>query len=172
MSRSIRAPGPGKDYFNTWTNKHIPGLNIDELPSMSVMGAETAHWGIVKDSSGIVESPFEEGRDASTVNRQGTGLDRAAAAVETWLRGALAKRPSTPLRGNRARSSSDQFGASGSMGDLIELADTGSDDGRLNGDATNSFLDGTALGSSSRSEASGSVRGRLLSTRPKGAKSE
>ncbi|KAJ4300352.1 hypothetical protein N0V88_003025 [Collariella sp. IMI 366227] len=116
LNKNVRAPGPDKDYFNTWTSKHLPGLNIDSLPSMSVMGSESARFGFARrgaddDGGGaasvaIVESPFEDGRDAASAsNRQGTGLDKAAAAVETWLRGAF-------------------------MEDLIELADTGSEDGR------------------------------------------
>ncbi len=99
--------GPEKDYFNSWTKKHIPGLNIDSLPSMSVMGSESARFGFgiggEEAPPGIVESPFEEGRDAESTSRQGTGLDKAAAAIETWLRGAFAKRPGTPILGPRGR---------------------------------------------------------------------
>jgi hypothetical protein len=61
-------------------------------------------------------------------------LDRAAATVETWLRGALSKRPSTPMMGNSRSShqhhmASQLGGDAAGGGDLIELADT-SDDGR------------------------------------------
>lgn len=170
MGRSSRAPGPAKDYFNTWTKKHIPGLNID-APSMSIMGSETAQFGFGKDSSAIVESPFEDGRDASTSGQasgQGNGLDRAAAAVETWLRGALAKTASTP----RAVSGSRPLGGAGlggdGAGDLIELADTNSDDGRMGGDLLD--IGNMSFGTSSWSNgASGAVRGR---TAPKGGKDE
>lgn len=127
MGRNIRAPGPDTDSLNTWANKHFPGLNIDQLPSMSIMGSEIAQFGFKGGNASIVESSFEDGRrDATALNNHGTGLDRAAAAVETWLRGALAKRPVTPLL--RPRSKSAVNGDT----DLIELADTGSDDGRYN----------------------------------------
>ncbi|KAK3502650.1 hypothetical protein B0T13DRAFT_394751 [Neurospora crassa] len=127
--RNVRAPGPEKDYFNTWTNKHLPGLNIDSLPSMAVLGAETARLGFhgAEEHPTIVESPFEDGGDASRLNGQGsTGLDKAAAAVENWLRGAFVKRPlGTPSLGVPKRS---PLGAE--EGDLIELTDTNSDDDR------------------------------------------
>ncbi|KAK4039046.1 Arv1-like family-domain-containing protein [Parachaetomium inaequale] len=147
LGRHVRAPGPEKDYFNTWTNKHLPGLNIDSLPSMSVMGSEIARFGFNRPAENpssaagvaIVESPFEDGRDAAAASgqqqQQGTGLDKAAAAVETWLRGAFERArqgPLTPVLGPRGRS-----GGGGGMpevgGDLIELADAGSEDGRHEG---------------------------------------
>ncbi|OAQ71187.1 LysM domain-containing protein [Pochonia chlamydosporia 170] len=132
MSRTVRAPGPDKDYLNSWTRKHIPGLNIENLPSMSVMGSDTARFGFGQGTTGIAESPFELGRDASSVSRQGTGLDRAAAAVEHWLRGALAKRPSTPLLRGRPRPPG--MSADPDATDLIELADTASEDGKTSHD--------------------------------------
>jgi hypothetical protein len=124
LGRNVRSPGPEKDYFNSWAKTYFPGMNLDSLPSMSVMGSARANFGFESEpaSVGIVESPFEEGRDVTTNNRNGTGLDRAAAAVETWLRGAFARQPSTPILGSRNRQQD---------GDLIELADTNSDDGRL-----------------------------------------
>ncbi|KXX75445.1 LysM and putative peptidoglycan-binding domain-containing protein 2 [Madurella mycetomatis] len=133
LGRHVRAPGPERDYFNTWTSKHLPGLNIDFLPSMSIMGSESARFGFAKpdDSApaAIVESSFEEGRDATSANRQGSGLDKAASTIEAWLRGAFERAkqgPITPVLGPRRRS----FYASPPPGDLIELADTNSDDGR------------------------------------------
>ncbi|KAI6087951.1 carbohydrate-binding module family 50 protein [Hypoxylon rubiginosum] len=126
MSRSVKAPGPAKDYFNTWVNKRLPGFNIDSMPSMSVMGSETAHFGFnhtAEEAAGIVESPFEEGREATSLPRNGMGLEHAAASIETWLRGAWARRPSTPRLGSHRRPLEDL--------DLIELADTNSDDGRM-----------------------------------------
>lgn len=128
MSGNVRAPGPDGDYFNSWARKHLPGLNIEGLPSMSIMGSDVARFGFASESSGIVESPFEDGRDDKSVSRQGSGLDRAAAAVEGLLRGALAKRPSTQRIGSRARPTRLPIGESD--GDLIELADTGSEDGK------------------------------------------
>lgn len=170
MSKSVHAPGPAKDSLNSWVNKRLPGFNIDSLPSMSIMGSESAHFGFQKDEgSGIVESPFEEGRDASAANSRtggsggGGGLEQAAASVETWLRGAWAKRPGTPRIGShRLKTQQQQPEAS----DLIELADTNSDDGRLTGSARMSepgFLDQGLHGSSGRSDGMGSVRGRLMS---------
>ncbi|KAI1775204.1 carbohydrate-binding module family 50 protein [Hypoxylon cercidicola] len=126
MGRSVKAPGPAKDYFNTWVNKRLPGLGIDSMPSMSVMGSETAHFGFkntTEEAAGIVESPFEEGRDAASPSKNGMGLEHAAASIETWLRGAWARRPSTPRLGSHRRPPEDL--------DLIELADTNSDDGRV-----------------------------------------
>ena len=164
MGKNVRAPGPDKDVFNTWTSKHIPGLNIESMPSMAIMGSETAQFGFKSDSN-IIESSHEEGRDAVSPNRQGTGLDRAAAAVETWLRGALAKRPTTPLRGAQIRS--DPTGGD-NAGDLIELADTGSDDGRAIGDHPASLTDSLSLGASGRNGGnSSSIRSRTI---PSGSK--
>ncbi|KAI0405006.1 carbohydrate-binding module family 50 protein [Xylaria palmicola] len=126
MGKSVKAPGPATDSFNTWVNRRLPGFNIDSLPSMSVMGSETAHFGFSKtaeEATGIVESPFEDGRDAETQARNGMGLEHAAASIETWLRGAWAKRPGTPKLGSLRKPADDL--------DLIELADATSDDGRM-----------------------------------------
>lgn len=169
LSRNVRAPGPERDYFNTWTKKHLPALAIDDQPSMSVMGSESARFGFREnEEAGIVESPFEEGRDLESVARgkdSGTGLDKAAAAVETWLRGAFAKiPPGTPVLGPRGRG---QGGGGGvDMGDLIELTDTNSDDGRVGGSGLGDLLDSGLMGpgifgSSGRSEGpSEGLRGR------------
>ncbi|KAK3318479.1 hypothetical protein B0H66DRAFT_239493 [Apodospora peruviana] len=163
LGKTARAPGPEKDYLNSWTKKHLPGLNIDSLPSMSVMGAEIAKFGFgasADEQATIVESPFEDGRDTSSASQQGSGLDKAAAAIETWLRGAFAKHPGTPVLGPRGRSAAVE------EGDLIELADTNSDDGRGLPDGgflgESSLLGSAALGSSSRSagDGAGTVRGR------------
>ena len=136
MGRNIRAPGPDKDSLNAWANKHFPGLNIDQLPSMSIMDSEIAHFGFKAGNSSIAGSSFAEGRqDAAALNKQGTGLDRAAAAVETWLRGALAKRPTTPLMRPRSK------GAATMDTDLIELTDTGSDDGRFHHEPVGSLIE-------------------------------
>lgn len=169
--RNVRVPGPEKDYFNTWTNKHLPGLNIDSLPSMAVLGAETARLGFhgAEEHPTIVESPFEDGGDASRLNGQGsTGLDKAAAAVENWLRGAFVKRPlGTPSLGVPKRS---PLGAE--EGDLIELTDTNSDDDRggpvnptsnnLQDTGPSNFEVGTS-GRSATMGGSGMMRGRFPS---------
>ncbi|KAK1855802.1 LysM domain-containing protein [Colletotrichum chrysophilum] len=178
MGRNVRAPGPDKDYFNTWAKKHLPGIAIDEsLPSISVMGSETAHFGFRPgSSSGIVESSFDEGQDVAAASRQGSGLDRAAAAVETWLRGAFAKSPGTPTLGGRGRQLDDL--------DLIELTDANSDDGRLptpavggGGVTSTGLLEATpmSIGSTGRSDGGGTVRGRgstNSSSAAKGKKSD
>jgi len=177
MGRSVHAPGPEKDYFNSWTKKHLPGLNLDSLPSMSVMGAEMARFGFggsgtggaglgmntsnsyAVDGSmtppGIVVSPFADGGDVAALSRggegaassspgganTGTGLDKAAAAIETWLRGAWARKPLTPATGPRGASSCS---LEGEEGDLIELADANSDDVTGRGrDDTDNDDDGT-----------------------------
>lgn len=182
--KNARAPGPERDYFNSWAKKHLPSLNIEALPSMSVMGAESARFAIGEAgtpgrTSGIVESPFEEGRDVESLAKggtQGSGLDKAAAAVETWLRGAFAKiPPGTPVLGPRGRGHGINHGQGAGHreleGDLIELADTNSDDGRgglggvggsLGDLLDSSLLSSSVFGSSSRSEGDGSagLRGR------------
>lgn len=157
LSKNVRAPGPEKDYLNSWAKKHLPGLNVENLPSMAIMGSESAHFGFTNDEGAtIVENPFEEGRDLTSTSRQGSGLDKAAATIETWLRGAWAKRPNTPILGpNRPR---------GGDGDLIELEDTNSEDGRIGGllDQGDLSLLNSNYGSSSRSDGESSLlRGRL-----------
>ncbi|KAI0161634.1 carbohydrate-binding module family 50 protein [Hypoxylon sp. FL1284] len=158
MGRSVKAPGPAKDYFNTWVNKRLPGFNIDSMPSMSVMGSETAHFGFnssAEETSGIVESPFGDGREATSPPRNGMSLEHAAASIETWLRGAWAKRPSTPILSSHRRPPEDL--------DLIELTDTNSDDGRvsmLERVPEAGLLNQNLHGSTGRSEGEGSVRGR------------
>lgn len=146
LGRHVRTPGPERDYFNTWARRHMPALAADSLPSMSIMGSETARFGFGPSpggaetmNPGLVESPFEEGRDAAATARgQGSsGLEKAAATVENWLRSAWAKQlqqPGTPLLMPRA--GPRQPGLIGGReafepeGDLIELADATTDDGR------------------------------------------
>lgn len=129
MSRSVHAPGPAGDSLNSWVNKRIPGFNIDTLPSMSVMGSESARFGFNKSGesgggTGIVESPWEEGRQAPSSTQGGMGLEQAAVSVETWLRGAWQKRPSNSRVGSFNRRPAAQ-----EESDLIEMTDTNSDDG-------------------------------------------
>ena len=178
MGKSVHAPGPARDYFNTWVNKRIPGFNIDSLPSMSIMGSEIAQFGFGKDeASSIAESPYEEGRDVTANSRGGGGgLENAAASIETWLRGAWAKKPGTPKSAsNRSRSQPE-------ASDLIELADTNSDDGwtggptRISGSGSGSgsgLLDQSLRGSTARSDGPGTTRGRSLGpVGPKGKKGD
>ncbi|XP_044721978.1 LysM domain-containing protein [Hirsutella rhossiliensis] len=144
MGGNMRAPGP------------------DGLPSMSIMGSDIARFGFTSETSGIVESPFEDGRDATSASRHGNGLDRAAAAVEGWLRGALAKRPSTPMIGGRARPTGLSAGHIDS--DLIELADTGSEDGKLSTNDVSTAPPDPFSGASGRSDGEGSVNRRPVVT--------
>ncbi|KAK8051325.1 hypothetical protein PG993_002710 [Apiospora rasikravindrae] len=173
MGRSTRAPGPAKDSLNTWVNKRLPkGFNIDSMPSMSVMGSESAHWGFNNtkndEATGIVESPFEDGRDANAMaSKQGMGLEQAAATVETWLRGAWAKRPATPRLSSTRRPAEDL--------DLIELTDTNSDDGgpRTPLRMPEANLQNSGFfGTSARSDGEGTVRGRTTSSAVKGKKDD
>ncbi|KIL90604.1 hypothetical protein FAVG1_06338 [Fusarium avenaceum] len=160
MGMGTRAPGPDKDQLTTWTKKYLPGLTLEGIPSMSIMGSETAHFGFkAGESSSIVENPIGEGQDASST-QQGNGLDKAAAAVETWLRGALIRKPSSQLdriRGMPEGSRPER------NGDLIELTDNGSDDGRgPSSGAPTSLIESLQINSSSRSEGGGGVRGRVV----------
>lgn len=127
MSRSVKTPGPAKDYLNNWVNKRIPGFNIDNLPSMSVMGSESAAWGFAgkgeDGSAGIVDRHFDEGQEATPAPGQGIGLEQAANAIETWMRSTWSKKPGTPHLGSYRKSQEEDL-------DLIELAAPHSDDGR------------------------------------------
>ncbi|KAK3990098.1 hypothetical protein QBC44DRAFT_289807 [Cladorrhinum sp. PSN332] len=181
LGRSVRAPGPQKDYFNKWAKKHVPGFSYDSLPSMSVMGSERAKFGFdsanaIDDpaaaaSVAIVESPFGEGGDSTVAagkagsGNQGTGLDKAALAVETWLRGALERAESglraTPVLGPLRGAGGGQ-GAERERGeDLIEL-ESASDERGWGGDGTFWESGPVGAGSSGRSNVgSASVRGRV-----------
>lgn len=166
LGRHVRAPGPERDYFNSWTKKHLPSLTMESLPSMSVMGSEVARIGFGKadpNSVAIAESPFEDGQTAgfaATQGAQGTGLDKAAAAVESWLRGAFVKRngPLTPVLGPRGRGTPGEERG----GDLIELETTYSDDGREpQGADLGSLLGQDVFGPTGWSaNGAGAVRGR------------
>ncbi|RDA85761.1 hypothetical protein CP532_4564 [Ophiocordyceps camponoti-leonardi (nom. inval.)] len=82
------------------------------------------------ESSRIVEAPPGDDHDTAYFSRQSNSLDKAAAAVESWLRVALAKRPNTPVIGSLAR----QTGWSTIQrdSDLIELTDTAHDQNSSN----------------------------------------
>ncbi|KAH6899063.1 hypothetical protein B0T10DRAFT_556349 [Thelonectria olida] len=165
MGSNARAPGPDRDALNTWTKKHIPGLNIDNLPSMSIMGSETAHFGFQPESGSLVENHVGDRQDVKSTTQQGNGLDRAAAVVETWLRGALSRNPSSNFGGPKGQSG----------GDLIELEDTGSEDGKPQGVPPTSLMDALSVGvagSSSRSDGEGAVRGRAVGGGLKGGKDD
>ncbi|KAI1436329.1 hypothetical protein GGR50DRAFT_651738 [Xylaria sp. CBS 124048] len=175
MGKNVKAPGPPSDPFNKWVNKRLPGLTMDSLPSMSVMGSETAHFGFsnpTQEGAGIVESPFEDG-GAVTPSQNGLGLEQAAASIETWLREAWAKRPGTPRLGSLRRATDDI--------DLIELTEAINDDGRpVNlttsssaGPSSQGSIDPYSHGSSSRSAGEGAAsfrRGRSATAADKGKK--
>jgi hypothetical protein len=57
-------------------------------------------------------------------------------------------------------------------GDLIELADTGSEDGRITHDASLNLMDSLSLGTSSRGEGEGAIKGRIVASTAKGTKAE
>ncbi|KAL2889256.1 LysM domain-containing protein [Ceratocystis lukuohia] len=151
-SLSVRAPGPANDILNKWAKKHIPGLSMEAVPSMAIMGSETASLGISRDVPGVLANgpSATAGVGGATsddfsrsLHSAGTNLDRMAAAVETWVRGALAKTDISPravkrgARGSVGSSSgagingnaTDGDGAVGSS-DFIELGDNLSDDGQ------------------------------------------
>lgn len=114
LNQSVRTPGPAKDPLNSWAKKHFPSLVIDPASSLPLPAETTDFHGNA--------STLGDGDDASTDEqgtlpsaRQGTGIDRAAATVETWLRGAFMKRPGTPT---------DQARWGENASDLIELTDT------------------------------------------------
>lgn len=124
---SVRKPGPGNDGLNSWARKHFSGLAIDSLPSISVLGAEQAHFGfggeelpsIAEGANGLSGEAIDIGKQGQG---QGMGLENAAAAIEGWVRRlavqAQTKVPGTP-KGRVEQP------------DLIELLDgAGSDDGR------------------------------------------
>lgn len=181
LGKSVRAPGPERDYFNSWTKRHLPGLiNVDSMSSMSVMGSESARFGFGNAAengpaaAALVEGLFEGGRDetgaSEVVNHQGSGLDKAALALEIWLRGAFAKRgPATPVLGPRGRPGAPAMEGDG---DLIELADTNSDDGRgfnlalAAGGDLSGLLSSVVSGPTgwSAGDGGGTMRGRNAST--------
>ncbi|KAH7327878.1 hypothetical protein B0I35DRAFT_415953 [Stachybotrys elegans] len=173
MGRNVRMPGPDKDALNSWTSKHLPGLNM-EGPSMSIMGSDTAHFGFKKGTTELVESSFEDGREAIPAgSQQGISLDKAAAAVETWLRGALARRSSTPLvsTSNTSRHNANPLALD--RVDSIELVDTYSDDGRAPREEFGSLLfDSRAPGSTARSNGESTIRGRTMASGTKGRKDD
>ena len=123
FEKNVRKPGPAQDGLNSWARKHMPGLAIDSLPSTSILGAETAHFGFNDELSSIAEGPMN-GRAVSGTSTprggQGLGIENAASVLEGWVRKLATKVPGTPTMGGRA-----------DHPDLIELLDgAGSDDVR------------------------------------------
>ncbi|KKA26370.1 hypothetical protein TD95_001410 [Thielaviopsis punctulata] len=145
-SLSVRAPGPANDILNAWAKKHIPGLSMEAVPSMAIMGTETASIGIPRDLSGTLAagapaSTAAAGSSSSgllsdealarSLQSAGTSLDRMASAMETWVRGAIAKAEaaSSPLA-LRGGGGGGRAGGLDGAPDLIELGDNMSDDGQ------------------------------------------
>ncbi|OAA58041.1 peptidoglycan-binding protein [Niveomyces insectorum RCEF 264] len=169
MGKSVRAPGPAQDSLTKWTTKHIPSLNVETLPSMSVMGSETAHFGFGggDEAPNIVESSFEDGRAVASMDRQDSGLDKAATAIETWLRGAFTK----PMGASHAAGTPPASSFAGklgrrleeTLGDLIELEDGRGEDGAAlsdNGEGTGSASARPTAATGWRTDSEGSIRGR------------
>jgi hypothetical protein len=160
LGKNVRKPGPSNDGLNSWANKHIPGLAIDSLPSTSILGGESAHFGFGDELASIAESPvnglrsnrLRNGTSTPSGSGQGLGIENAAAAIEGWVR-RLAIKPGTPNLGGRSHIEN---------ADLIELLDgPGSDDGRgfeLNPGSLKSATPG--VGGSGREDLDGLIRGR------------
>lgn len=130
--KNVRKPGPSQDGLNAWAKKHIPGLAIDSLPSASLVGGETAHFGF----DGAEPPVRPSAAVASSAGGAGLGLENAvaaAAAIEGWVRRlAIKSGPGTPrMTGRGATGGGAGVGSGGLESDLIELLDgAGSDDGR------------------------------------------
>ena len=157
FNKNVRKPGPSQDGLNAWAKKHIPGLAIDSLPSISLTGGEQAHFGFSDELASITEAPVRTGTATPSSSGQGLGIENAAAAVEGWIRRFAVNVPGTP----KMRGRSD-------TADLIELLDgTGSDDGRF--ELTPGA--GSALGGSGREDLDGLIRGRMTAAM-KGGKTD
>ena len=155
LGKNVRKPGPSQDALNAWAKKHIPGLAIDSLPSVSLVGGESAHFGFGEDLGSISEGPMRALRSGTATPNglgQGLGLENAAAAIEGWVRRLAIKGPGTPKLGGRVESS-----------DLIELLDgTGSDDGRgFELSPGTSRAPSTGLNGTGREDLDGLIRGRM-----------
>lgn len=147
LGKNVRRPGPSNDGLNSWAKKHIPGLAIDDLPSTSLMGAESAQFGFSDELAAIAEGPIH-GTASGATTPGNMGLENAAAAVEGFFRKLVVKGPGTPRLGPRRES------------DLIELLDgAGSDDGRGFEISPGRVRSSTPLGSG-REDLEGVIRGR------------
>jgi hypothetical protein len=152
FEKNVRKPGPAQDGLNSWARKHVPGLTIDSLPSTSVLGSETAHFGFTDELASIAEGPVN-GRAVSGTSTprggQGLGLENAAYVLEGWVRKLATKVPGTPKIGGKTEHP-----------DLIELLDgAGSDDGRAF-DLSPSVGRSTAPTGIGREDLDGMIRGK------------
>ncbi|KAL2061675.1 hypothetical protein VTL71DRAFT_7052 [Oculimacula yallundae] len=173
FGKNVRRPGPGNDGLNSWARKHIPGLTIESLPSRSISGGDTAHFGFAEDLASISESGGSgngssfynnpDGSGSATPSAgQGLGLENAAAAIEGWVRRMATITPGTPKGGGRIEPQPD----------LIELLDgTGSDDGRGFELSPGRLRTATPVGGTGREDLDGVIRGRA-SAGAKGGKSD
>ncbi|CZR62510.1 uncharacterized protein PAC_12407 [Phialocephala subalpina] len=164
FAKNVRRPGPAQDGLNAWAKKHIPGLAIDGLPSSSIIGAETAHFGFGDELASIAEGPNGAAVTNSATGTSavltpgGLGLENAAAAIEGWVRRLATKAPGTPKGRIEAP-------------DLIELLDgTGSDDGRGFELSPGRVRSSTPIGTG-REDLDGVIRGRATAG-AKGGKSD
>ncbi|KAG4415366.1 hypothetical protein IFR04_011515 [Cadophora malorum] len=163
FGKNVRRPGPGNDGLNTWARKHIPGLTMDSLPSRSILGGETAHFGFSDDLGSIAEGSYNnpDSGSATPSAGQGLGLENAAAAIEGWVRRMATVTPGTPKGGGRIEPQPD----------LIELLDgTGSDDGRGFELSPGRLRSDTPVGTG-REDLDGLIRGRATAG-TKGGKSD
>lgn len=98
--------GSGNDGLNKWAHKHLPGLAIDDLPSLSIVGAETASFGFdghdeskqtLFPGTPVFRSETSSPALGATAGAgNGLGLENAAAAIEGWVRRLATKVPSGP----------------------------------------------------------------------------
>jgi hypothetical protein len=154
LGKNVRKPGPAKDAFNAWAQKHVPGITIDTLPSTSILESEAFSFGFKEELARIAEGQYANRTNGAAVPdnlSQGKALENAAAAVENWFRKLAANAPGTPRLSGIGRAESN---------DLIELLDgAGSDDGRgfeLSPGTTRN----TTVGASGREDLDGLIRGR------------
>ncbi len=159
--KGVRKPGPANDGLNSWAKKHIPGLAIDSLPSTSILGAETAHFGFNSEELPSIAEGASAGEVAAgNGSVQSMGLEVAAAAIEGWMRRFTIKGPGTPKGGGKIENP-----------DLIELLDgTGSDDGRGFELSPGRVRSSTPIGTG-REDLDGVIRGRA-SAGAKGGKGD
>ena len=125
LDSKVRAPGPQPDPLNKWVRKHFARLAVDDLPSMSVMGSETAHFRFFKDEPVEIAQGGDGAKFTEGLPAEGGGInfDKMTIEIESWLRGAWKNRASVgPAMLGPSRRSNE--------GDLIELEVT-SDDGRV-----------------------------------------
>ncbi|KAG4433017.1 hypothetical protein IFR05_011500 [Cadophora sp. M221] len=166
FGKNVRRPGPGNDGLNSWARKHIPGLTMESLPSRSILGGETAHFGFSDDLASIAEGGgasynHPDSGSATPSAGQGLGLENAAAAIEGWVRRMATITPGTPKGGGRIEAQPD----------LIELLDgTGSDDGRGFELSPGRIRSDTPVGTG-REDLDGLIRGRATAG-TKGGKSD